>query len=54
MAGEFISDTHTLNGVGETILIGLYDPETGERLALRDGETAVLIMNNELGIINNE
>jgi len=54
MAGEFISDTHTLNSVGETILIGLYDPETGERLVLKDGKTAVLIMNNELGIINNE
>ncbi len=54
MAGEFVSDTHQLNGRGTEILIGLYDPETGERLVLDDGRTAVLIMNNELGIMNNE
>lgn len=43
MAGEFVSDTHMLNGVGNTILIGLYDPETGERLLLDGGKTAVEI-----------
>ncbi len=51
MAGEFISDTHQLNGRGAKVLIGLYDPETGERLVLDDGETAVELIDHGKWII---
>ncbi|MCC7361461.1 MAG: hypothetical protein IT317_18385 [Anaerolineales bacterium] len=45
LAGEYLVDTHVLNlpAGAFSLAVGLYDPRTGERLALAGGEDALVL-----------